>query len=68
MEHEFYEEQEVQSIFWPDGGDVSVGKNCEKITVILECGQMARVPWFAVWKHGKIVSKFNGAMLQGVTV
>ena len=63
----FYEGEEVQAIFWPAGGVVEVGKNgCTKITVIMEYGQMARVPWFAVWDDHKITYKYNGAHLEGV--
>ena len=66
---DFKQGQEVKSIYWPEGGESTVGKGgIERITVVMENGQMAGVPWFAVWKEGKIVSKFNGAMLEGVTL
>lgn len=65
--NEFYEGDHVKVIYWPDGSMVRVGQNgVEKITVVMECGQMAGVPWFAVWKDGKIVYKHNGAMLESV--
>ena len=65
---EFKDGQEVQGIFWPNEGWCKVGQNgVEKITVVMECGQMARVPWFAVWINGKINDKYNGAMLEGVS-
>ena len=63
----FQEGQEVKGIYWPGETSVTVGNNnVEKITVVMEYGQMAAVPWFAVWKEGTVVSKWNGAMLEGV--
>ena len=64
---EFKEGQEVKSLWWPNEGNLTVGQNSvEKITVVMENGQMAGVPWFAVWKDGKVASKYNGALLEGV--
>jgi len=66
-DQEFKEGQEVQELFWPNEGSVSVGRlGVEKITVVMECGQMMGVPWFAIWKNGKVTSKYNGAHLEGV--
>ena len=39
---------------------------CDSIIVSMENGQMADVPWFEVWKDGRCVSKWNGAMIYGV--
>lgn len=65
----FREDQEVEGLFWPDGSSIKVDKNgIEKITVIMEYGQMAGVPWFAVWKDGKIVSKHNAAFIESVNL
>lgn len=65
----FFEGQEVKAIFF-SGAEESffrVGHPpCKKITVVMEYGQMAGVPWFAVWDDHKIISKWNGAMLEGV--
>lgn len=72
MEHKFKEGQEVAGIYFAyneeDGQSsfLTGVSGVEKITVVLENGQMAGVPWFAVWKDGKIDSKWNGAMLEGV--
>ncbi len=69
---DFKQGQEVRAIFFNDNLDGSssyfkVGEfDVERITVEMENGQMAGVPWFAVWKEGKIVSKWNGALLGGV--
>lgn len=63
----FQEDGEVKAIFWPGDGIIKCGEHgVEKITVIMENGQMAGVPWFAVWKEGKILAKYNGAHLEGV--
>ena len=65
--NDFYVGQEIQSIFWHPDGEVKVGRmGVEKITVVMESGQCAPVPWFAVWKNGKIVSKYNAAVVEGV--
>jgi len=65
--NDFYVGQEVKSIFWHQDGQITVGRNgVEKITVVMENGQCAPVPWFAVWKNGLIDGKYNAAMLEGV--
>jgi len=54
----FFEGEEVHQIFWSDEGSVTVGQNgCEKITFIVESGQLAEIPWFAI--------KYNGASTFG---
>ena len=64
---EFYDGQEVKELWWPDESCQSVNHdNCDKITVVMECGQMARVPWFAIWKDGKVVYKHNSAHVASV--
>lgn len=63
----FKEGQELKAIFWPEGGEIEVGKSkCTRIVVVMETGQMARVPWFEVWKDGKSVAKYNGALVEGI--
>ena len=69
MKTTFYEGQEVQVIWFDDaeGSHFKVGEfEVEKITVVMEYGQMAGVPWFAIWKDGKINTKWNGAFIAGV--
>jgi len=67
--NEFYEGQEVAAIFWCSDEIIRVGTGqCDKITVVMEAGQMAAVPWFAVWYKGNIVSKWNAALMEGVEV
>ena len=62
----FEEGDEVQAIWLPGDVKVSVGGEIERITVVMEDGQMAGVPWFAVWKNGKIAMKHNGAFVESV--
>jgi hypothetical protein len=45
---------------------IKVGEQCDSIIVSMESGQMAGVPWFEVWKDGKIISKWNAAKCEGV--
>jgi len=65
----FKEGQQVSVLYFPseEEGTISIEHdNCDYITVVMENGQMAGVPWFAVWHKGKVVSKWNGALLAGV--
>lgn len=69
MDNEFKQDQKVKELYWPDESCVSINhEGCDKITVVMEYGQMAAVPWFAVWKDGKIVQKHNGALVQTVVL
>jgi len=69
IDQRFKEGEEVKCIFWPNGEGCLVGRNgVEKITVVMEDGQMSGVPWFAVWKDGEVNAKYNGAMIEGVEV
>ncbi len=69
MSEEFKQGQEVKGLWLADKDEsyfeVGVGTT-EKITVVMENGQMAGVPWFAVWRNGEIDSKWNGALVAGV--
>lgn len=68
---EFFDGEYVHAIYFPpaqDGAEsYTVGRGgVEKITVVMEKGQMAKVPWFAIWERGKITSKHNGALIESV--
>jgi len=64
---EFMNGQEFETIYFSDDQSITAGTRfADKILCQMECGQMSEVAWFEVWKDGKIVSKWNGAMLQGV--
>lgn len=65
----FAEGQEVKGFWFPDDSNICVGSNgVEKITVVTEPGQMARVPWLAVWRNGKVDSKHNMAHIASVDI
>lgn len=69
MDYCFKEGQEVKELVYPDESSLSTKQSyIDKITVVMEYGQMAAVPWFAVWQDGKIISKHNGAHLACVTL
>ena len=47
--------------------DIVVGTDdVTRIEVIMENGQMAGVPWFAVFNGDRMISKWNGAHIEGV--
>jgi len=59
--------QEIEAIYWPNNSSITLGKNgVEKITVVMENGQMAEVTWFAVWRNGVIADKHNASYVEGV--
>jgi hypothetical protein len=64
---EFYEGQQVKKLWWPDESCHGIdNSDCDKITVVMENGQMAGVPWFAVWKDGIITTKHNAVHIASV--
>jgi hypothetical protein len=69
-EHSFKEGQEVLALVWSDGTFFSIGDvtGCDKITVIMECGHMSKVPWFAVWRDGEIICKHNSIYICSVAL
>jgi hypothetical protein len=67
----FFEGQEVKALhFNPPLNETefySVGLNgVQKISIVMENGQMAGVPWFCVWVDDTILSKHNGALIMSV--
>ena len=65
----FKRDQKIAAFYYPDDSQIVFGQNgVEKITVIMEDGQMSGVPWFAVWRDGKIDSKHNAAHIASVTL
>jgi hypothetical protein len=66
---DFYDGQQLLGILCPDGSKIRVGKDeCESITVIMESGQMAGVPWAMVVRSGNRVYKYNLALAEGVRI
>jgi len=68
QDNRFFEGQEVAEVHFPAPNDYYwvVGGEIETITVVMEDGQMSGVPWFAIWKNGKIHTKCNGAYVAMV--
>ena len=67
MIHEFQQDQPIKAIFFQDEGVLRIGENeCKSITVCMENGQMAGVPWFEVIKKNGEITKWNGALIEGV--
>ena len=65
--NEFKLGQEVSTLYFINNDTISISQHdVDKITVVMEYGQMAGVPWFAVWKDGKIKTKWNSAQVEGV--
>ncbi len=62
----FKQDDKIATIFFDDDVLLEVGKSCDSIVVCMENGQMEGVPWFEVWKDGKIISKWNAAKCKGV--
>ena len=56
----------ILTICFPDGDELTVTGENDKIRVEMENGQWAGVPWFEVVVDGKIKSKWNAANCQGV--
>ncbi len=67
MSDTFTDGQRVKAIFWSEGGEITANDQTI-IQVIMENGQMDRVPWFGIYKDGTLVNKYNGALLEGVTL
>ena len=74
---EFYNGQELSGVYYPAPNDIYfcaynwkyvVGGKIEKITVVMESGQMAGVAWFAIWENGNITTKCNGSFVSHVTL
>lgn len=63
---QFEQGENLAGICFEDEQVLKVGEHCDSIIVSMENGQMAGVPWFEVWKDGKIISKWNGAKCEGV--
>lgn len=66
---EFKNGDKLKQIFWEGQSRILVGENgCESITVIMENGQMAGVPWVIVKITGREITKYNLALCEGVVL
>lgn len=60
-------DERVQAIYFPNDEVIRVGEvRVTKIKVVMENGQMAGVPWLAVYEGEKVTAKYNAALLEGV--
>lgn len=64
---EFFEGQSLLSLRWEQGESAYVGRNgVVSITVSMENGQMAAVPWAVVLREDGSAFKHNLALVSGV--
>ena len=59
-------DERIKAIYFTNGDVMRVGGDITKIKVIMENGQMAGVPWLAIYGGEKVKSKFNAALVEGV--
>ena len=62
----FKQGDELKKIYFQNEEFAEIGVTCDNIVVSMECGQMSGVPWFEVWRDGKLKTKWNGALVEGV--
>jgi len=66
-DNQFKTGQMLKAIFWDEGPGQVVGQHdCESIEVVMENGQMARVPWALVKFADGRSWKYNLAAAEGV--
>lgn len=58
--------EQLAAICFDANNVLKVGEHCDSIIVSMESGQMSEVPWFEVWSHGVLISKWNAAKCEGV--
>ncbi len=64
----FKDGQEIQGVFWENGDSLSIGQHADRIVVVMEYGQMARVPWFVAYKDNRPFAKYNAALVSSVAL
>ena len=62
--HDFRNGQKLKALFFPDNEDIHASDTLT-ITILMESGQMAGVPWAVVEDAGR-VWKWNLALMLGV--
>jgi len=68
MKSSLKEGAKLKAIWFPDDSEYTVGKNVEDITVVMEKGQMAEVPWLLVKVNETTTVQINAANVTGVTL
>lgn len=63
---QFEQGEQLAGIYFEGEQILKAGEHCDSIIVSMENGQMSDVPWFEVWKDGKMISKWNAAKCEGV--
>jgi hypothetical protein len=64
----FQGREDIVAVYFSDDSFYSVGVgDVSNIRVSMECGQMAGVPWFEIWRFGKIDQLINAAMVSTVS-
>ena len=68
--------REIKAIFFEDGtlgwttepcpGEQVPARNADKIEVYAERGWYGPVPWFAIWRQGKIIERVNANAVSEV--
>jgi hypothetical protein len=59
-------DENITGIYLSGNETISVGGKVTKIVVVMEYGQMAGVPWLAVFEGDKMSAKYNASMIEGV--
>jgi hypothetical protein len=68
QDNRFYEGQKLLALYWPEG-HVAVGKNrVIDITVVMEYGEMAGVPWALTKNEDGISFKYNLKTCEAVRI
>jgi hypothetical protein len=61
------DQRDIKKLVFADDETVTCGSEyCDKITVVMESGEMAGVAWFACWKNDELIAKWNGKHVHGV--
>jgi len=68
METNLKKGTKLKSILFSDSSEYTVGKSCIDITVVMEHGQMAYVPWFLVKVNDDITVQVNAAQVKSVVL
>ena len=64
--YEFFNGQRLNAIYWEEGAQCVVGQGVTGIEVVMENGQMSKVPWAIVFRENKRCDKYNLALAEGV--
>ena len=63
------DERRIKGLFWSGEGEPQITVGTSRVTEIVayyECGQMAGVPWFAVFRGDGITGRYNAAKVESM--